>query len=155
GPRSATAPSTAQSVSERSASTATRAPYRPSGTGVGVGYGWSYRIAGPRRSAHQGRRGHGRRHGKVFIRGRGGKPATGAATGVISPHSEEVVAKVPEASTADVDRAVAAARDAFDNGEWPRLSPQERIEAVERFAGIYASRLGDMAEVITTEMGSP
>jgi aldehyde dehydrogenase (NAD+) len=47
------------------------------------------------------------------------------------------------------------ARDAFDNGGWPRLSPEDRIAAVQKFADLYASRLNDMAQVITTEMGSP
>ena len=73
---------------------------------------------------------------------------------VVSPHTEQVVATVPEGSVADVDDAVAAARRAFDTGPWPRLTPEERIEAVQRFSGLYAARLGEMAEVITTEMGS-
>ena len=68
---------------------------------------------------------------------------------VISPHTEEVVGRVPEASTADVDRAVAAARAAFDDGDWPRLSPEERIAAVQRFADVYMARMLDMAEIIT------
>ncbi|MCU1430234.1 MAG: aldehyde dehydrogenase [Actinomycetia bacterium] len=94
-------------------------------------------------------------HDKLFIGGEWVEPATTDVIEVVSPHSEEVVARVPEASTTDVDRAVAAARDAFDNGDWPRRSPAERVEAVQRFSDIYASRLADMAEVITLEMGSP
>jgi aldehyde dehydrogenase (NAD+) len=94
-------------------------------------------------------------HDKLFIGGEWVDPATKNVIEVVSPHTEEVVATVPEASNADVDRAVAAARDAFDNGDWPLLAPAERIAAVERFAGIYASRLADMAGVITEEMGSP
>jgi betaine-aldehyde dehydrogenase len=62
---------------------------------------------------------------------------------------------VPDASTADVDRAVTAARTAFDEGEWPRLSVQDRIAAVSKFAELYAGKLGDMASIITEEMGSP
>jgi aldehyde dehydrogenase (NAD+) len=74
---------------------------------------------------------------------------------VISPHSEELVGRVPEGTKADIDRAVAAARDAFDNGEWPRLSPEERIAAVQKFSEAYAAHIPDMAAVITEEMGSP
>jgi aldehyde dehydrogenase (NAD+) len=96
-----------------------------------------------------------RAHDKLFIGGEWVAPATSELIEVVSPHTEEVVATVPNASTTDIDRAVAAARDAFDNGEWPRRSPTERTAAVQRFSDIYASRLGDMAEVITTEMGSP
>jgi betaine-aldehyde dehydrogenase len=74
---------------------------------------------------------------------------------VISPHSEERVGRVPEGTTADVDRAVAAARTAFDEGEWPRLTPAERVTAVRRFADLYATKFDEMATLITTEMGSP
>ena len=62
---------------------------------------------------------------------------------------------MPEGSVADVDAAVAAARRAFDEGPWPRMSPAERIEVVQAFSGLYAARLGDMADLITLEMGSP
>ncbi|HEY1118609.1 MAG TPA: aldehyde dehydrogenase family protein, partial [Acidimicrobiales bacterium] len=60
----------------------------------------------------------------VFIGGAWTRPATDAVLEVVSPHSEEVVARVPEGSTADIDAAVAAARTAFDEGPWPRMSPQ-------------------------------
>ena len=92
---------------------------------------------------------------KLFIGGEWVEPATSAVIDVISPHSEEVVGRVPDASTADVDRAVAVAREAFDEGEWSRCAPEERIETVQRFAELYAKRLPDMAAVITEEMGSP
>jgi len=94
-------------------------------------------------------------HDKLFIGGRWVDPAGSDVIEVISPHTEEVVGRVPEGTTEDIDRAVAAARRAFDEGEWPRLSPEERIAAVQRFADAYAARMMDLAEVITTEMGSP
>jgi len=94
-------------------------------------------------------------HEKLFIGGEWVTPATDAVIDVISPHTEEVVGRVPEASTTDVDRAVASARAAFDDGEWPRLAPEARIAAVQKFAEVYAGRLGEMAEIITEEMGSP
>ncbi|HEY3833201.1 MAG TPA: aldehyde dehydrogenase [Acidimicrobiia bacterium] len=92
---------------------------------------------------------------KLFIGGEWAKPASSATLDVISPHTEEKIGSVPEASTADVDRAVAAARAAFDDGEWPRRSPAERIDAVQKFCDVYAARMMEMAEVITVEMGSP
>jgi aldehyde dehydrogenase (NAD+) len=94
-------------------------------------------------------------HDKLFIGGEWVDPASNAVIEVISPHTEEVIATVPDASTADVDRAVAVARAEFDDGDWPRLAPAERAAAVQRFAEAYMGRLGDMAEIITTEMGSP
>ena len=91
----------------------------------------------------------------LFIGGEWAAPASGALLQVISPHSEELVATVPAGTAADIDAAVAAARTAFDHGPWPRMSPAERIAVVEAFSGLYAGRLGEMADVITTEMGSP
>jgi aldehyde dehydrogenase (NAD+) len=92
---------------------------------------------------------------KLFIGTQWKDPAGTATIDVISPHSEELIGRVPEATTADVDAAVAAARQAFDNGPWPRMTPQERIAVVQKFTEIYATRLGDMAAIITEEMGSP
>ncbi|HWW54518.1 MAG TPA: aldehyde dehydrogenase family protein, partial [Acidimicrobiales bacterium] len=59
---------------------------------------------------------------RLFIGGDWVAPATSAVIEVISPHTEEVIAQVPEASTADVDRAVVAARRAFESGTWPTLT---------------------------------
>jgi aldehyde dehydrogenase (NAD+) len=91
----------------------------------------------------------------LFIGGEWAAPASGELLQVISPHSEEVVATVPEGTPADIDAAVAAARTAYDEGPWPRMSPAERITVVEAFSALYAGRLGEMADLITTEMGSP
>ena len=90
-----------------------------------------------------------------FINGEWATPATDALLEVVSPHSEEVVARVPEGSVADIDAAVAAAREAFDQGPWPRMSPAERIGVLEVFSGLYAARMGEMADLITVSMGSP
>ncbi|MBC9733726.1 aldehyde dehydrogenase [Nocardioides marmotae] len=90
-----------------------------------------------------------------FIDGGWRAPATTDTLRVVSPHSEEVVATVPEGSPADVDAAVAAARRAFDEGPWPRMSPEERIEVLQVFSGLYAARLAEMADLITIEMGAP
>ncbi|MGZ4189544.1 MAG: aldehyde dehydrogenase family protein, partial [Actinomycetota bacterium] len=92
---------------------------------------------------------------KLFIGGKWVEPAGSTVLDVVSPHSEEVIGRVPEGTEADIDRAVEAARAAFDRGPWPQMTPGERIEILQRFAGIYASRLDDMAELITEEMGAP
>jgi betaine-aldehyde dehydrogenase len=90
-----------------------------------------------------------------FIDGDWAVPAGGELLEVVSPHTEEVVATVPEGGVADIDAAVASARRAFDEGPWPRMSPAERIAVVEAFSGLYAARLGEMADLITLEMGAP
>jgi len=92
---------------------------------------------------------------RLYIGGEWVQPAGKSTIDVISPHSEELVGRVPEGTEADIDKAVAAARTAFDTGDWPRLSPEERIAAVQKFCDVYAARIPDMASVITEEMGSP
>jgi aldehyde dehydrogenase (NAD+) len=96
-----------------------------------------------------------REHDRFFIGGGWVTPAGNGTIDVISPHTEEVVGRVPDGTPADIDRAVTAARDAFDNGPWPRLSPSERADSVAGLAALYAARQSDMAELITEEMGSP
>jgi betaine-aldehyde dehydrogenase len=92
---------------------------------------------------------------KLFIGGKWVPPAGTGTIDVISPHTEEPMGRVPEGTEADIDRAVAAARDAFDRGPWPRMTPQERCAVVQRFTDIYASKMPELAALITEEMGSP
>jgi betaine-aldehyde dehydrogenase len=92
---------------------------------------------------------------KFFIGGDWVDPASNEQLAVISPHTEEVIAKVPEATTADVDRAVAAAREAFDHGPWPEMSPAERADVIAAISTGIQARYEEMARTITEEMGSP
>jgi len=96
-----------------------------------------------------------REYDRLFIGGEWVAPAGTSTIDVVSPHSEELVGRVPEGTDADVDRAVEAARRAFDESDWPQLAPADRAAIVSRFADVYAARMMDMADVITTEMGSP
>jgi betaine-aldehyde dehydrogenase len=59
------------------------------------------------------------------------------------------------ATADDVDLAVESARTAFDRGPWPRLEPGERVAALRRFADLYEARQEEMAQLITSESGSP
>ena len=92
---------------------------------------------------------------QLFIGGNWAKPSTDRRIEVISPHSEEPVARVAAAAPPDVDTAVEAAREAFDTGPWSRQAPAERIDAVRRLAKLYGKRGSEMAEVITSEIGAP
>ena len=74
---------------------------------------------------------------------------------MISPATEEVIAKVPDATTADVDHAVAAAREAFDHGPWPQMAPAERAEVMAALSQLIQGRYEEMARTISEEMGSP
>jgi acyl-CoA reductase-like NAD-dependent aldehyde dehydrogenase len=93
--------------------------------------------------------------GRLYIGGEWIAPSAGDGIDVVSPHIEEVIARAPAAGPHDVDRAVAAARAAIDEGPWPRLDPSERIDAVRRLAAAYGERRRDMAQLITAEMGAP
>lgn len=92
---------------------------------------------------------------QLFIGGDWVAPAGAEMIEVISPHTEQPIAAVPAASPADVDRAVAAARAAFDHGPWPCLDPSERIAVVRRLAARYETRREEIAALITAEMGAP
>ena len=94
-------------------------------------------------------------HDKLFIGGDWVAPSSNATIDVISPHSEAVIARVPEGREADVDRAVAAARQAFDAGPWPRMRAVERADAMARLLACLQERSVEMATTITDEMGSP
>ena len=72
---------------------------------------------------------------------------------VVSPSTEEVVGEVPLATDADIDRAVAAARTAFDDGPWPRMAPAERADVLARAADLLRKRADDIAGVTVDEMG--
>lgn len=91
----------------------------------------------------------------IYVGGKWITPDSSAKLDVISPFTEEVFAKVPKVSRADVDTAVAAARQAFDHGPWPKMPVAERVAAIGRLRDIFAARQEDMAQAITAEMGSP
>ena len=92
---------------------------------------------------------------RLFIGGEWVAPSSSAVIEVISPHSEEIVGRVPEAKEADVERAVAAARQAFEEGPWPRLPAKDRAEYMAKLSSGIQGRMSEIAGVITTEMGSP
>jgi acyl-CoA reductase-like NAD-dependent aldehyde dehydrogenase len=92
---------------------------------------------------------------QLFIGGQWSAPDPGDAIDVVSPHSQEVIGRAALAGAVDVDRAVRAARSAFDDGPWPRMQPADRIAAINRLAELYKERRGDMATLITAEIGAP
>jgi len=73
----------------------------------------------------------------------------------ISPHTGEVISRVPEASAADIDRAVAAARAAFDDGPWSRTSPSERADVLRALGKAIEARGPAFADASTAEVGTP
>jgi len=94
------------------------------------------------------------RHDHLYIGGAWTKPATDRRIDVIGATSEESIGSVPEASEADVDRAVAAARQAFDGG-WAASSPGERAAALSRFADAMERRASRIAKAVSLQNGMP
>ncbi|MFH8606065.1 aldehyde dehydrogenase [Streptomyces sp. NPDC018029] len=94
-------------------------------------------------------------HGQLFIGGELVDPLGKDVIDVVSPHTGEVFARVPHAAPADVDRAVAAARRAFEHGPWPRMTLDERIEVITKIKDGFAVRHEEIARTISTENGTP
>ena len=92
--------------------------------------------------------------GMLFIGGRWVAPKEGGTIDVVSADTEEVVARVAEAGEADVDAAVAAAREAFDKGPWPRMPVSERADLLRRMAKILEGRQNELAEAHRIQIGA-
>lgn len=82
-------------------------------------------------------------------------PSSSAKLEVINPFDEQVIAHVPEAQNADVDKAVAAARKAFDHGPWPKMTAAQRADCMQQLSAGLTENFADIATAITQEMGSP
>ncbi len=74
---------------------------------------------------------------------------------VLNPASGEVIATVPDGGAEDVDRAVKAARRAFDEGPWPRMDRSERAKILNRFADAIDASLEDLFRLETRNNGRP
>ncbi|WP_405781160.1 aldehyde dehydrogenase [Streptomyces sp. NBC_00859] len=94
-------------------------------------------------------------HRQLFIGGEWVEPLGTEVIEVVSPHTEQVIGRVPHASEADVDRAVAVARQAFDDGPWPRMPLDERIEVITRIKDAFAVRYEEIARVVSSQNGTP
>ena len=79
---------------------------------------------------------------ELYIGGEWVAPDSSEVIEVISPATEEVIGQVPHASTGDADRAVAAARKAFDDGPWPHMTPVDRAAAIGRLSASLQARAG-------------
>lgn len=92
---------------------------------------------------------------QLFVGGRWVAPAGDARIDIVSPTTEELLGSVPDATDADVDAAVAAARAAFDKGEWSSTTPAERAVFLNRIADEMEKRLPEMAGAFALELGAP
>ncbi len=85
--------------------------------------------------------------GQIFINGKWQAPLTGETYAPINPANEEAIAPVAKGDERDIDAAVAAARKAFDEGPWPRMSPHERGRLVWKLGDLIQQNLDEMAKL--------
>jgi aldehyde dehydrogenase (NAD+) len=90
---------------------------------------------------------------KFYIDGAWVEPLSKTRIGVENPATEEIVCDVAMGSREDADRAILAARAAFD--AWTVTPPAERIAVLKRILEVYNDRYEDFAQAISTEMGAP
>ena len=90
---------------------------------------------------------------KFYINGQWVDPISKARMGVENPATEEIVCEVAMGNAEDADRAILAARAAFDG--WTYRPVKERIALVKRILEVYNDRYEEFAQVMSTEMGAP
>jgi betaine-aldehyde dehydrogenase len=91
---------------------------------------------------------------RFFINGEWAKPSSSSTIDVINSGTEELFLRVAEAQEADINRAVAAARTAFDRGPWPRMSHAERANYLRAIAREIPSRVNDLVTSSVAETGA-
>jgi acyl-CoA reductase-like NAD-dependent aldehyde dehydrogenase len=90
---------------------------------------------------------------RFFINGEWVVPSSSATFDVIESSTEEVFVTVAEGQEADMERAVAAAREAFDHGPWPSMSHSERAKFLFAIADEVEARIDDFARAWSSESG--
>ena len=85
--------------------------------------------------------------GEIFVAGKWQAPVSGEVYQPINPANEEPLTSVAKGDERDVDLAVTAARKAFDEGPWPRMSPHERGRIVWRLGDLIQQHLDEMAKL--------
>src|SRR5215468_10787366 len=92
---------------------------------------------------------------KMLINGKWVESASGKTFPTYDPSTGEVLAKVAEGDREDIDRAVKAARAAFESGPWSRLSSSERGRLVWKLADLIEQHLQEFAELESLDNGKP
>lgn len=91
----------------------------------------------------------------LLIAGENVAASSGETFTVVNPATDGAIANVAKAGLSDVDRAVEAARKAFDEGPWPRMTPYERGRIVQRVADLIRERADDLAALESLNTGKP
>jgi len=92
---------------------------------------------------------------QAFIDGKYVDAASGQTFDCVNPATGEVIAKIAACDKEDVDRAVAAARRAFESGKWSRMAPAQRKRCLLKLAELMLKHAGELALLETLDMGKP
>jgi len=92
---------------------------------------------------------------RMLIDGAWVEAVSGKSFDVTDPASGQVIAAVPEGDAADIERAVAAARRAFDGGDWPALTPSDRGKLLWRIGDLILKYADELAELESLDNGKP
>src|ERR1700739_2254856 len=92
---------------------------------------------------------------KLLINGKWGDAASGKTFPTINPSTGEVITQVEEADAADVDKAVAAARTAFEKGAWRKMSASGRGVLMNKLADLIEKHAEELAELEALDNGKP
>jgi aldehyde dehydrogenase (NAD+) len=93
--------------------------------------------------------------GKLFIKNEWCESESGKRFDVTNPATEEKLTDVAEGDRADIDRAVVAARQAFEGGPWKTMSARDRGRILHRIAGLVDKHREELAELETLNNGKP
>jgi len=92
---------------------------------------------------------------RMYVNGESVESAAGKYFPVFDPSTEEIIAEVPDANEKDVDRAVTAAKAAFESGPWPQTTAQERGRILFRLADRVRKEAAALAELEARNSGKP
>ncbi len=92
---------------------------------------------------------------QLYIDGKFTASSNGKTFAVYNPATGEEICQVPEADHVDVDRAVHAARRAFDSGPWPAMLPSKRGQLMQRLAELLEQHTDEFAELESLDNGKP
>src|SRR5438270_8238577 len=92
---------------------------------------------------------------KMLINGKWVEAASGKTFPTYNPATGEVLARVTEGDREDIDRAVTAARAAFDSGRWPKLTASERGRLIWKLADLIEANTEEFAQLESLDNGKP
>lgn len=92
---------------------------------------------------------------KMLIRGQWVEAASAKTFNTINPSTGEVLATVAEGDSEDINKAVAAARKAFEGGSWPKLTPSQRGRLLLKLADLIEQNAEELAQLETLDNGKP